>query len=525
MGKLRITEENRRWWILITMTGSLSMILIDQTVVSVALPTMQRDLGLSTTGVQWVVNAYLLAIAVFVALGGRAGDILGNVKVFRLGALVFVLASAACGFAQSETWIIVARAIQGIGAAMMTPASGAIVINAFGPSERGRAMGVYAGVSMIFLALGPLIGGLLVQGVTWRAVFFVNLPVGLVMLALAQFTMRPDRPQGGRVDWVGAPLIVVGLGSLVLALMQSRSWGWGSPQTIGLLAAAAVLIPATILWELRQSEPLVQLRLFSNRNFTADNVVLAVVQFGLTGVSVFGAIWVQDVLGFGPIQAGLSLLPLTLPLLLIAPRSGALYDRIGPRLPVALGAALVGVALAWNATAMHQLSYPWIVPGYVLMGIGLALVMGPANTDAMNAAPAALRGQASGVIQTMRQVGATLGIALMGTIVANVQLARVQDVIAQQRIPGAEVQQLEASFSQAGGSGSGGSADAAAQLPPAVLHDLREAMTTAVSSAYFVAAGVLLLAALAGALMLRRQRAADAPGDGDDDAPVYAAVG
>jgi EmrB/QacA subfamily drug resistance transporter len=507
--------------VLATMTGSLSMILIDQTVVSVALPTMQRDLGLSTTGVQWVVNAYLLSIAVFVALGGRAGDILGNVKVFRAGALIFVLASAACGFAQSETWIIVARAIQGIGAAMMTPASGAIVINSFGPRERGRAMGVYAGVSMIFLALGPLIGGLLVQGVTWRAVFFVNLPVGLVMLALAQFTMRPDRPQGGRVDWVGAPLIVLGIGSLVLALMQSRSWGWGSPQTIGLLVAAAVLIPATIAWELRQSAPLVQLRLFANRNFTADNTILAAVQFGLTGVSVFGAIWVQDVLGFGPIQAGLSLLPLTLPLLVIAPRSGALYDRIGPRLPVALGAALVGVALAWNATMMDKLSYGWIVPGYLVMGIGLALVMGPANTDAMNAAPAALRGQASGVIQTMRQVGATLGIALMGTIVANVQLSQVNDVIVQQRIPGAEVQQLEHAVTSAGGAaGSGGLSPA--DVPPAVVHDLREAFTTAVSSAYYAAAALLLLAALLGVLLLRRQRAADADGD---DAPTYAAVG
>lgn len=339
MGKLRITEENRRWWILITMTGSLSMMLIDQTVVSVALPTMQRDLDLTTTGVQWVVNAYLLSIAVFVALGGRAGDILGNVRIFRLGALMFVVSSAACGFAQSETWIIVARALQGIGAAMMTPASGAIVINSFGPGERGRAMGVYAGVSMLFLALGPLIGGLLVQSVSWRAVFFVNLPVGIAMLALAQVTMRPDRPQGGRVDWVGAPLIVFGIGALVLALMQSRAWGWGSTAVIGLLVAAAVLIPATIAWELRQREPLVQLRLFANSNFRGDNVALAAIQFAITGVSVFGAIWVQDVLGFDAIEAGLSLLPLTIPLLLIAPRIGVVYDRIGPRLPVAAGAA------------------------------------------------------------------------------------------------------------------------------------------------------------------------------------------
>jgi EmrB/QacA subfamily drug resistance transporter len=515
---LRITDENRRWWALITMTGSLSMILIDQTVVSVALPTMQRDLDLSTTGVQWVVNAYLLSIAVFVALGGRAGDILGNVRIFRIGALLFVLASAACGFAQSETMIIVSRILQGVGAAMMTPSSGAIVINAFGPSERGRAMGVYAGVSMIFLALGPLLGGVLVEAVSWRAVFFINLPVGLVMLALAHVTLTPDKPQGGRVDWVGAPLIVFGIGSLVLALMQANTWGWGDGKTIGLLVAAAVLIPATILWELRQKEPLVQLRLFANRNFSADNLVLAAVQFGLTGVSVFGAIWVQDVLEFTAIQAGLSLLPLTIPLLLIAPRVGAIYDKIGPRGLVSAGVATVALGLGWNAFWMSELSYAWIAPGYVLMGIGLALVMSPSNTDAMNAAPTLLRGQASGVIQTMRQVGATVGLALMGTIVANVQASKITEVIAEDRIPPAGADALRSALTHESG---GGTAPTGA-IPPEVIHDVREAVTSAVSTSYWVAAGVLAVTAVMALATLRRQRAADA---GDEDAEPVAAFG
>src|SRR5690606_15100711 len=180
--------------------------------------------------------------------------------------------------------------------------------------------------------------------------------------------------------------LIVGLGSLVLGLMQSRAWGWGSPAVIGLLVTAAVVLPLFVWWELRAREPLVQLRLFRSRNFSADNLVLAVVQFGIVGVSVFGAIWVQDVLEFGPVTAGLSLLPLTLPLLLLAVVTGRLYDRIGPRVPVAVGALLVGVAFAWSAAVLDQLSYAWIVPGYVLMGIGLALVMTPASTDAMNVA-------------------------------------------------------------------------------------------------------------------------------------------
>jgi len=513
-----MNDDNRRWWILATMTGSLSMILIDQTVVSVALPTMQRDLDLSTTGLQWVINAYLLSIAVFVALGGRAGDLLGHVRIFRAGALLFVLASAACGFAQSETWIIVARTVQGVGAAMMTPSSQAIVTNTFGPSERGRAMGIYAGISMVFLALGPLVGGLLVEGITWRAVFFVNLPVGLVMLALAGRTLRRDAPQGGRMDWVGAPLIVLGLGALVLALMQSNTWGWGAPQTIGLLVAAAVLLPLTVVWELRQSEPLIQLRLFANRNFAVDNAVLAAVQFGLMGISVFGAIWVQDVLGFTPIEAGLSLLPLTLTLLVLAPRTGALYDRVGPRWPVAAGGLAVAAALGWSAFALSELSYWWIAPAYLLLGAGLAFVMTPANTDAMNAAPPALRGQASGVIQTSRQIGATIGIALMGTVVANVQYDQIADVLTQQAgVPESQVPAVEQQIGAAVQAGRG----APANVPDSLVHALKEAITTAISSAYWVAAGVLLITALAAALLLRHQRAADAaPDEGDAEVPM-----
>jgi EmrB/QacA subfamily drug resistance transporter len=506
MPRLALTDSNRRWWLLATMTGSLSMILIDQTVVSVALPTIQRDLGVSTVGLQWVVNAYLLALAVLVALGGRIGDLLGNGRVFRVGALVFVLASGACGLAQSEAWIIAARAVQGMGAALMTPASGALVINAFAPAERGRAMGVYAGVSMVFLALGPLIGGLLTEGVSWRAVFYVNLPIGAAMLVAARYTLPPDRPTRGRIDWGGAPLIVLAIGCLVLGLMQSRSWGWGSPAVIGLLAAAAVLLPAVVVWELRQSEPLVQLRLFASRNFCADSTVLAAVQFALTGVSVFGAIWVQHVLGFSPILAGVSLLPLTLPLLVLAPRAGALYDRIGPRLPVAAGATAVAVALAWTAAVLDHRAYGWIVPGYVLMGVGLGLMMTPANTDAMNTAPPRLRGQASGVIQTMRQVGATIGIAVMGTIVANVQNTKIGDAIASSGVPPVDVDRVERGISEAATTG-----HAPASLPASLLDGVKDAVTSAVGSAYAVAAGVTLVAALVAALLLRRRQAADAP--------------
>ena len=247
MGFPRITEANRRWWVLATMTGSLSMIMIDQTVVSVALPTMERDLHLSQVGAQWVVNAYMLVLAMLVAVGGRLGDLLGPERLFRIGAAVFVGASALCGLAEGEAWIIGARALQGAGAAVMVPATGSILINAFAPEERGKAMGLYAGTSMVFLALGPLVGGVLTQAISWRAVFYVNLPIGLITVVAAQVTLSrsaaAQASREGSLDWLGSTLLVGALGALVLALMEGQTWGWTSPAVLGLLVATVVIVP------------------------------------------------------------------------------------------------------------------------------------------------------------------------------------------------------------------------------------------------------------------------------------------
>lgn len=414
--------DRRRWWVLGTMTGSLSMIMIDQTVVGVALPTMRMDLALSASGVQWVVNAYLLVFAVLVALGGRAGDRWGPARMFKLGVSIFVLASVACGLAQNDALIIAARGLQGVGAATMVPATGAIVMRSFAPGERGRAMGIYSGASMIFLALGPLIGGVLTQGVSWRAVFFVNVPIGAVTLLAADFTLdrEPRRdPAAGSLDLVGIPLLIAGLSTLVLALMQAQTWGWASSGVLALLAVSGLTMPVFCWWELRCEDPIVELRLFRAGNFAVDTIVLAVVQFALVGVSIFGAIWVQDALGFGPIAAGVSLLPLTLPLLPTAPLAGRLNDRYGPRMLLAAGTVLLSVALGWLALVLHKESYVWLVPGYVAIGIALGLAISPASTDAMNTASARQRSQASGLTQMMRQIGGSIGLAVLGTVIAD----------------------------------------------------------------------------------------------------------
>jgi EmrB/QacA subfamily drug resistance transporter len=430
----RIASSSRRWWVLATMTGSLSMIMIDQTVVSVALPTMQRDLGLSTSGVQWVVNAYLLLLAVFVALGGRVADLLGPERTFRAGSALFFLASAFCGVASNEREILIARGLQGIGAAMMIPSTGALIIGAFDARERGKAMGIYTGFSMVFLALGPLVGGLLTQGVSWRAVFFINLPIGLATLVAAHYTL-PKRPRphipAKAIDWVGIPLLIGGLGTLVLGLMQGEAWGWESTAVVALLATAAVLIPTFIWWETRAAAPLVELKLYRLRNFGPNSLILAGVQFALVGASVFGAVWSQQVLGFGAIRAGVAMLPLTIPLLLVAPQAGRLYDRIGPRPLLVTGSLLIGAGLAWLAYHLPSHDYDLLIPGYIVMGAGIGMTISPATTDALGAANPRERSQASGIVQTVRQVGGVIGIAVLGAIVAHVSLVSPTASVAQ----------------------------------------------------------------------------------------------
>jgi EmrB/QacA subfamily drug resistance transporter len=488
------------------MTGSLSMVLLDQTVVSVALPSIQRDLDLSQTELQWVVNAYLLAIAALVAVGGRLSDMVDRVKIFLLGVVVFAAASALVGLAVDEAWILTARGVQGVGAALMIPASAALVVNAFPVEARGRAMGIYAGVSMIFLSLGPLVGGLLTEW-TWRAVFWVNVPVAIVTV-LTTLAARPDGrvPGGQRLDAAGLVALVLGLVAVVLALMQSAVWGWGDPLTWGLLLAGGVLLALFLLLEPRVRQPLVELRLFRDRNFAADNATLFCIQLGLIGLTVFGAIYVQDVLGFSAIEAGLSLLALTLPLLVVAPRAGSIYDRLGPRLLVGTGSALVAASFLWCGALLDRLSYPWLVPGYIVMGIGIGLVMGPANTDAMNTAPRALRGQASGVVQTVRQVGGTLGLAIMGTIVVNVQHSKLDDFLVGLGAPATLVARIENVLSQ-----DAGDQRAAAQAVPAaergeVLDGVRDAVVSGITWAYYVGGIVMAIAALLAFVVLRHER-------------------
>ena len=505
------TGHDRRWWVLIAMTGALSMILIDDTVVSVAMPSIQRDLHMSSTSLQWIMNAYLLTIAAFIAVAGRLSDGLGRVRVFLVGVVVFVVCSVLSGLSSpvgSSTMLIAARALQGIGAALMIPSSQAIVTSAFPLRQRGTAMGIYAGVSMAFLAMGPLVGGLLTQHVGWEWVFYVNVPVGIATFALTLISRPADaRSPMGRFDWAGAVLIVVGLSGVVVALMQSTTWGWTSPLTLGVLAGGIVALVVFVLVERRASDPLVQLDVLRYGNFATDTAVLFLVQIALMAVSIYGAIYQQDVLGFDPVSAGLALLPITVPMLFVAPASGRLYDRFGPRPLVAAGSALVALGIGLTGWLVSGLSYPELLPGYVLIGIGIALIMTPANTDAMNSAPGALRGQASGVVQTMRQIGGAVGLALMSTIVLNLTNAATTDNLETAGFTAAQASDLEGVLAQAQEGATSVTSvfsSVPASMVDTVVAAFKDGFATGLRAGYAVVAALMVLAAVLAVLRLRR---------------------
>jgi EmrB/QacA subfamily drug resistance transporter len=422
--KTRTLTEPNKWLILVAMTGAMSMVLLDQTVLTTALPTMTRELPLNPSGQQWVVNSYALAMAALVAFGGRLGDALGRVGAFRLGVIVFFLASVACGLTPSgpngQYLMIGARAIQGVGAAFMVPVSAAIVIAAFPPLERGRAIAIYAGISQIFLAAGPLLGGVLTEYVSWRAAFWINVPVGLAALVLVRVARPPNPKSPTRLSMRDLFLMASGIGITVFAVEQSSEWGWGSAKTLGSLALGLALTTTFVLIQLRVTDPLINVRLFASRPFLGDTVSMGLVSMAMLGIVLFSTLYGQDLLNFSPVIGGLSRLPLIIAIAITAQIGGRWYDRSGVRAPTITGAAIGLLGVIMWALAMPHLTYWWQVPGMIVTGFGVGLTSSPTNTDSIVRVTPADRGQASGIGGTVRQLGGTLGLAIVGAVVLGI---------------------------------------------------------------------------------------------------------
>jgi EmrB/QacA subfamily drug resistance transporter len=413
-----ITEDNRKWWTLGAMCFALFMIMLDNTVVNVALPTIQRDLRASIAGLEWTINGYTLSFAVLLATGGRLGDIFGRRRMFLCGVVVFALSSATAGFAVSSTDLVLSRVVQGVGAALMMPATLSIITDAFPASERGKAMGMWAGVSALALAVGPVVGGFLTEHVSWRAIFYLNIPVAVGAVAASLFAVRESRDTtvGREVDFVGVAALTASLTALILALVEGNSWGWGSPEIVTLLVGAAIGCAAFVAVELRVKVPMVEFHFFANRNFVGAVVVALIVSFSMLGVFFFLALYMQDILGYSPLEAGVRFLPTTLMIVGVAPVAGRLADRFGPRWLIVAGLTIVAASLYAFSDIAVDSTYLDLLPGFMLLGGGIALTMSPMTSAAMNAVAVEKAGIASGVLSMFRMVGGSLGVAVTGAI-------------------------------------------------------------------------------------------------------------
>ena len=416
-----LADENRKWWTLFAVSFGLFMIMLDNTVVNVALPTMQRDLHVSLSQLEWVVIAYALTFASLLITGGKLADLYGRRRVFVVGLVVFSLSSLACGFAPNAGFLIGARAVQGAGAALMNPATLSIIVATFAPKQRGQAIGIWAGVSALALAIGPLAGGLITQHLNWNWIFFINVPIGALAIVVSQLVIRESRDTSVEqsIDLPGLATSVGFLFALSYALVEGNRHGWTSPEILGLFAASVVLFAAFVLLEHRQRLAMLDLLLFRIGAFTGANTVALLVTLSMFGVFFFVSLYVQKILHYSPTQAGATFLPMVLLISFIAPISGKLSDRIGSRWLMGGGMTLLGISLLlYERVGVHS-NFWTLLPQMIVGGVGMAMTMSPMTSAAMGAVPVEKAGVGSGVLNSFRQVGGSLGIAVMGAIIAS----------------------------------------------------------------------------------------------------------
>src|SRR5215472_10954358 len=424
--------------VLTAMIFAVAMTFIDQTIVSIAAPTIQHNLGLSSSGMQWAINAYLLTLAALFAFGGRLADIAGHRRMVVLGVIIFAGASALCGAtpggSAAEAWLVAFRAVQGAGGAIMFPAAIAIVVVTFDLRSRGRALALFFGIAGALTAIGPIAGGYLIEW-TWRAIFWINTPVALIALALIAISKPPNECRPAPMDYRGLALIVGGVGLSVFGFQQSAQWGWGNPAIWASIAVGVVLLVVFFRVEARTESPLINVRIFRNQTFLVENIVLGIAMMAFIPVFFFAALYGQIALSEKAITSSLLILYFFLGFVVCAQIGGRMLDRIGAKRPVVLGCTLAAVGFglwAGKVTDLH-VGAQWI---YIVMaGAGMGLMLGQANTDAINRASRYSYGEATGITQTVRNYGASLGFAILGTILVTVFRDKVTSSLTGRGVP------------------------------------------------------------------------------------------
>ena len=492
--------------VLAAMIFAVAMTFIDQTIVSIAVPTIQYELKLSSTGVQWVVNGYIIALAALFALGGRLSDIFGHRRMCTLGVIIFAGASAMCGLTPkgsvAEAWIVGFRVVQGAGGALMFPAAVAIVVQTFPLRERGKALAVFFGIAGGLTAVGPILGGYLTQW-TWRAIFWVNIPVAIIALVLIVVSKPKTEYKRAPIDYFGAVLIAAGIGLAVFGLQQSVLWSWSNVGTWACIVGGTILIAAFVLYETRVTSPLVQVRIFRIRSFSVESAVLLIAMTSFIPIFFFASEYAQISLNDSANQAGIFLLFFFIGFVIAAQIGGRMLDNSGAKRAVVLGCAIASFGFAMWASKVTRLSFSvqqwWII----VTGAGMGMMLGPSNTDAINRASTLSYGEATGITQTIRNLGASLGLAVLGTILLTVQRSKLTVSFVARHVPNAAIVAAHTAQSQGGTSTS--------HIPQFFRLDFADAIQVVL----YVMCGIMGLAAVVAFVGLRRGRQ-DLP----DDVPV-----
>jgi EmrB/QacA subfamily drug resistance transporter len=407
-------------WALALTSVPFFMVALDALVVVTALPAMQRDLRAGLGTLEWTVNAYSLTFAAGIITATALGDRLGRRRVFTAGLVVFSIASAACALAPSAELLLAARAVQGVGAAMVMPISLTILTSAFPAERRGAIVGIWGGIGGLAVAAGPLVGGVVTQGLDWHWIFWVNVPIGLAAAALSPFRLAESHGRAARLDLPAVGLVTAGALALVWGLVRAGDAGWGSAEVVGALGLGALLVAAFVAWEGRAPEPMLPLRFFRNRTFSAANTASFLMFFGMFGSIFLLAQFFQTVQGYSPLQAGLRVLPWTAMPIFVAPLAGALSDRIGGRPLMATGLALQAVGLGWIAfVSTPTVAYSALVIPFILSGVGMALYFAPVANVVLSAVKPEEEGQASGANNAIRELGGVFGVAVLASVFAH----------------------------------------------------------------------------------------------------------
>jgi DHA2 family methylenomycin A resistance protein-like MFS transporter len=493
------TNRSHKLATLVITAVGFFMVLLDASIVTVALPSIQSSLHARLIDLQWVVDAYTLPFAVLLLAAGTLGDRFGRKRLFLAGLVGFTFGSAVCGFAPSLGWLIAGRVLQGTGGAALSPGSLALLAAAFeDPRERAQAIGISSGVSGIGIAAGPLIGGLLIQASGWQSIFFVNLPVGLLVFLLGARLLTESRnPQPRRVDVPGQVLAIAALTALTYALIEGQPQGWSSPLIVTLFVAAAVLLLAFVVVEVRQSEPMLPLDLFRNATFSVANVAAFVVGFALLGTVFFISQYFQEVQGYSPLGSGIRSLPNTAGMFIVAPLAGRLTARYGARVPVTFGALLASTALFLFTRLDAATPYSQIWWNLALSGVGFGFMLSPIAAAVLGATPPNRIGLGSSIVNTTRQIGSVFGVALLGAVVVGQFANRLTSGLVALGVPLGVSSQVATTVASSGASAGGRIAlllrTAHVRLAPASIHSaIGHAFALALHPS-FVVSGVALL--------------------------------